>query len=106
MPRLVDHQSADTTKLLFLGDSGAGKTGALASLAGAGYRLRIADFDNGLDVLHNILLDAKSPYGAQAAENVRYMTLQEERKVVGGKLMVVKAIAWQRLTLLLQNWRD
>ena len=36
MAKLAAHQSAVTTKMLFIGDSGAGKTGALASLAGAG----------------------------------------------------------------------
>jgi len=36
------------TKALILGDSGTGKTGALASLVGAGYKLRILDLDNKL----------------------------------------------------------
>jgi len=53
MPKLGDHQSKSTTKMLFVGDSGAGKTGALASLAAAGYHLHIMDLDNGLDVLNN-----------------------------------------------------
>lgn len=106
MPPLRDHQSQGVTKLLFLGDSGAGKTGALAALAGAGYRLLIADFDNGLDVLHNILLDPKSPYSKSAADNVRYATLEDERKVVGGKIVITKAVAWQKLTLMMQRWTD
>jgi hypothetical protein len=37
---------------------------------------------------------------------VRYVTLQEERRVVAGKLMITKAVAWQRLTALLQHWKD
>jgi hypothetical protein len=51
MPKLTDHHSGKFTKLLYLGDSGTGKTGSLTSLVKAGYQLRILDFDNGLDVL-------------------------------------------------------
>ena len=36
------------TKAIILGDSGTGKTGALASLVGAGYKLRVLDLDNKL----------------------------------------------------------
>lgn len=51
MPSLANHQSSDFTKLLLMGDSGSGKTGSLASLVCAGYKLRVLDMDNGLDVL-------------------------------------------------------
>ena len=51
MPSLTAHQSNKITKLLLIGDSGTGKTGALASLAKAGMKLRILDMDNGLDSL-------------------------------------------------------
>src|SRR5262252_9685406 len=51
MPGLEDHQSNDFVKMLLIGDAQAGKTGSLVSLVKAGYRLRILDFDNKLDVL-------------------------------------------------------
>lgn len=51
MPTLNEHQSDEFTKLLYLGDSGSGKTGSLASLLDAGYSFRILDMDNGLDSL-------------------------------------------------------
>ncbi len=51
MPKLTDHHSGKFTKLLYLGDSGTGKTGSLVSLMKAGFKLRVVDFDNGLDVL-------------------------------------------------------
>lgn len=51
MPLYSTHPVSETTKLLLLGDSGAGKTALLASLANAGYNLRIIDLDGGLDVL-------------------------------------------------------
>lgn len=87
----------------------SGKTGALASLAAAGYNLRILDLDNGLDVLKNLLTDPNSEYVKQnpsAAENVHYITVTDPMKQVGGKLMPVKATVWQRSVGLLQEWKD
>ena len=54
MPNLSQHQSGEYTKLLLIGDSKSGKTGALASLV-KNYSLRILDFDNGLDALAQIV---------------------------------------------------
>jgi len=51
MTLLSEHQSRKSTKLLLMGHSGSGKTGALASLVKAGYKLRVLDLDNGLDTL-------------------------------------------------------
>ena len=51
MPKGSQHSSASLTKMLLVGESGSGKSGALASLAAADYKLRILDFDNGLDFL-------------------------------------------------------
>lgn len=65
------HPSAMVTKLLMTGDSGSGKTGLLASLANAGYRLHIIDLDNGLDILASYL----TPEGAK---NVFYETLDSK----------------------------
>lgn len=46
MPSLEQHPSLELIKGLYLGDSGAGKTGSLASLVKAGFKLRVYDFDN------------------------------------------------------------
>lgn len=51
MPTLDNHQSSDFAKLIYIGDSGTGKTGSLASLLAADYKLKILDMDNGLDAL-------------------------------------------------------
>jgi hypothetical protein len=105
MPALKDHHSTQTTKLLFVGDSGAGKTGALASLAGAGYKIRILDLDNGVDVLHD-LLTSKS-YPPDAIANVEsVVTLTDKMKNVNGKLMPAKATVWQRAVGMLEDWTD
>jgi hypothetical protein len=106
MPNLASHQSATTTKLLLIGDPGSGKTGALASLASAGYQLRILDFDNGLDVLKNLLSDPKTPYDKKAINNVTYMTVTDEMKNVAGKLIPSKATAWSQGIQMLQHWKE
>lgn len=106
MPALTQHQSSGTTKLLLVGDSGAGKTGALASLAAAGYNLRVIDVDNGLDVLRNLLTDAKSPYPKDSVERVKYETITDKMSKVGGNLQPQKATVWPRVIGLLTNWVD
>lgn len=105
MPALSTHQSSTTTKMLLIGDSGSGKTGALASLAAAGYNLRIADLDNGLDVLRNILVDPRSPYGSGAVERVTYQTLTDPMRNINGQLVPRQATVWQRFVKLLENWK-
>lgn len=51
MTSLADHPAAQFTRSLYIADSGVGKTGSLVSLVKAGYKLRILDTDNGLDIL-------------------------------------------------------
>jgi AAA domain len=108
MPALADHHSATTTKLLLLGDSGAGKTGALASLAASGYNLRILDFDNGVDILKGYLTGA-SPYTAKdpaAASRVHSLTCTDKRKLLGSSLVPVKAEAWEKACRALYEWKE
>lgn len=76
MPKLSNHQSRDFTKILVTGDSKAGKTGALASLVAAGFKLRILDYDNGLDVLKQYIL-RDCP---ERIDNVEFRTLRDKRK--------------------------
>lgn len=76
MPSLANHQSNEFVKLLLEGDSKSGKTGSLASLVLAGYKLRVLDYDNGLDVLKQyILRDCPERIG-----NVEFRTLRDLRK--------------------------
>jgi len=76
VPSLRDHQSNEFVKLLLLGDSKSGKTGSLVSLVKAGYKLRILDFDNLLDVLKFFILE-ECP---EAIDNVEVRTLRDKRK--------------------------
>ena len=102
-------------KLIVASDSGMGKTGALASLAAAGYSLRIADMDNNSGILKGLLLsDPNSPY-LKANKDVGKMltsvvAISEERGLIGvppnAKMGIKKATAWLRLSSLLENWDD
>lgn len=100
MPSLSDHQSSSVTKLLLLGDSGTGKTGALASLVEAGYNLRILDFDNGLDILSNLLRDKP-----EAAARVNYQTVTDGSRIAGQQI-IPTATAWPRAIKILGDWPD
>ncbi len=84
MPSIAQHQSGKTTKMLLIGDSGTGKTGALMSLADAGYKLRIIDLDNGADILASL---ARSRPPA-TAERIIYETITEKMKTAAGKPIV------------------
>jgi hypothetical protein len=75
MPSLSQHKSKRFVKLLLLGDAKSGKTGSLISLVHAGYKLRILDFDNLLDILAK-LVEEQCP---ERAENVEYRTLRDRR---------------------------
>ncbi len=107
MPKLEDHQSAKTTKCLIVGDPGSGKTGSLASLAAAGYNIRLIDLDNGADILANVLKqDLGGIYGKEALSRVHYQTITDKMKVIpGGKLVPAKATVWERTINLLNNWK-
>jgi hypothetical protein len=109
MPLITSHQSLTSTKLLLIGDSSSGKTGALASLAAAGYRLRIIDLDNGLDILKSYLTDPKSPYvkaNPECAKNVHFVTAVDPMRNVAGKLFPSKSIAWAKAIGMLAEWKE
>lgn len=97
-------------KLIVASDSGAGKTGALASLCEAGYNVRIADLDNNSGILRGLVTDKESPYVKRKAEVGKFLQsvvpISEERGLVNGKLAIKKATAWLRLSTLLENWED
>ena len=100
MAKLSEHQSRETTKMLFLGDPGSGKTGGLACLARAGWNLYILDFDNGADILYNVLKG-----DTEATARVDIETVTDSMKNVNGKL-IPQAKAWTRAMTLLDKWND
>lgn len=100
MPSLSSHPVATTVKMLMLGNSGSGKTGSLASLAAAGYRLFIYDFDNGLDILMDPkVLDPKH------RGNIFYKTYQD-KPVKSGNTLIPQATAWTQMTKDIGDWKE
>lgn len=83
MPKASEHQSQTATKMLVIGDSGAGKTGALYSLVEAGYKFIISDFDNGLDFLF-AMVKRENP---KLLDNIIYETFTDKMRAVGGKVL-------------------
>lgn len=109
MGNITQHSSSSSTKLLLIGDSSSGKTGALMSLAAAGYRLRILDFDAGADILRNYATAADSPYvktNPKVAANIDVVTCTDMMRAVGGQLVPVRAAAWQKATEMLMHWKE
>lgn len=88
MPKYSDHPTADRIKLLLLGDSGAGKTGLLATLANSGYKVHILDVDNNLAIMKSYL----TPEGA---ENVDYVSLPAK-----------DTTTWKKARDYLRTWED
>lgn len=87
-------------KIIFMSHSGAGKTCALASLANAGYKVRIIDLDNGIDALLNIM---KERYKA-SIDNIAYKTITEPMTIEAGQIKPKKAEIWPGTLRLLQEW--
>jgi hypothetical protein len=113
MPSANDYDdSKEPIKIILMGDTGAGKTGALASLAAAGYNLRILDLDNGMPILlgkNGYLRNPLSPYVKQSpdcASRVQYMTLTEKTKNINGQLFPASATAWAKTMELLSHWKE
>lgn len=100
MPTLTSSSPSTYQKILFMGDSGTGKTGALASLAEAGYELFILDFDNGLAPLVAYCSDA-------AKGRIHYETLTDEVAMIGNVMKAKGTPKAVRKGLdLLDRWKD
>lgn len=95
--------SADTVKLLNIGMSGAGKTGALTSLVHAGYRLHILDFDNNSKIIRRILTDSGDE--ALWTSNVKVASLRDKITFVGGTPKIKPPLtAWKGAGKALVEW--
>lgn len=100
MPNLTAHHALTYIKAINVGMSGAGKTGALASLALAGYNLHILDYDNGLDILVDLLRD-----DPDAMRRVQYVTLRDRLATRRGSVVVVPpTTAFKRAGNTLDRW--
>ncbi len=103
MPSLDEHQSAEFTKLVYLGDSGSGKTGSLVSLVAAGYKLRILDLDNGLDAL----VQQVRLHCPDKLKNVGFITIRDKYKgTASGPIVSGTPKAFVDTVKYLDKWED
>ena len=97
-------------KLILCGESGAGKTGGFASLAAAGYKLRLLDLDNNSSILRNLLTKESSPYvkaNPKVLSNLESVIAPSEpRGLIGGKLGITKANVWSTASSALADWKE
>jgi hypothetical protein len=102
MPSLSKHQSNQFTKMLVMGDSGSGKTGALASLVCDGFKLRILDMDNGLETLKTFV-EKNCPANLG---NVEYRTLRDKYKsTAAGPVIDGVPKAFVEAVKMLDHWK-
>lgn len=102
MPTLSHHQSNNFVKLLLIGDAKSGKTASLISLVKAGYKLRILDMDNLLDILV-FLIKEQCP---DLIENVEARTLRDKRKMTAqGAIIQGAPKAFIDAIKMLEHWK-
>ena len=100
MAALAEHATASTAKMLLISNNGGGKTGSLASLAKAGYNLRIADTDNGTEILFHLLKDDPA-----ALARVDVESCIDKYSEQGGALRpTAPLVGFSKLAKTLTNW--
>lgn len=82
MPKLSTRKETSPIKMMVIGDSGTGKTGALESLVRAGYKLNIIDYDNGLDYLQEALADVP-----ELMDNINFAQFSNRFKTTAGRVV-------------------
>jgi hypothetical protein len=117
MPGFGDFAASQTTKMLYIGHSGVGKTGSLCSLAAAGYNVRILDLDKGVELIAGYVNDPRSPYtkakpgvwteeqARSIKERISFVPL-DEGMVLVGKDIIPKGELWNKISTQLTNWVD
>jgi AAA domain len=102
VPSLANHQSNEFTKLLLIGDAKSGKTGSLVSLVRAGYKLRILDLDNLLDILKYCII-RECP---ELLSNVEFRTLRDKRRSTDqGSIIDGTPKAFVNAIKMLDKWK-
>lgn len=94
---------ADSAKLLMLGNGGSGKTGTLAALAKAGYKVNILDFDNGTEILYHLLKDDPAALDRVDVEKCQDAFKQGTDKSIK---WVTPLTAFPKALKLLDQWPD
>jgi hypothetical protein len=102
LPSLADHQSNNLVKVLLLGDAKSGKTSSLVSLVKAGYKVRILDMDNLLDILAKLIRE-QCP---DLINNVEFRTLRDKRKMTpAGPVIDGTPKAFTEAIKMMDRWK-
>jgi len=102
MPSLAQHQSNNYIKALLVGNAKTGKTGSLVSLVKAGYKLRILDMDNLLDILKYMIVN-ECP---ENLDNVEFRTIRDKYKPSpAGPIIAGTPKAWAEAVKMLDRWK-
>ena len=114
MPKLSENlkpSEKKVKKILLMGDSGTGKTGACVALALKGWNLYIIDFDAQAEevfrgVLHGLLSEKKISQTEHdaALSRVDIEVFVDPTTIVAGAVTVVKANAWENALKQLNTW--
>ncbi len=123
MPDIDQKDDSNLIKMIYIGDSGTGKTGSLMSLAATGYNVRVLDVDKGIQILKdyattkldqngkpNIYLHERP--GLWTAEQVKtitkrinYVTISETFTNTSGHV-IAKGDSYQKILSQLTEWKD
>lgn len=117
MPTFENFAHSHSIKMLFVGNTGAGKTGSTASLAAAGYNVRILDLDKGVELLDDYILNPDSMYRKPRAKlwtaeqcagiekRMSYVTL-DESMLIKQSQVIPKGDLWNKISGQLDKWKD
>lgn len=92
-------------KMINIGESGGGKTCALAALLAVGYNVRVLDLDNGIEALVSLLTHEKSKYPKDAITRLRWRTITEPMRVLNGNIVPRQAIQYPTAVDMLESWK-
>lgn len=116
MPSFDQYPESDLIKMIYLGDSGSGKTGSLCALAAGGYNVRVMDLDKGAQIIRDYCTNEQdSAYlkprpGLWAgdkgiASRMNFVPISETFTNIGGR-PVPKGDSWQKIMAQLTEWKD
>lgn len=94
-------------KMLYIGESGCGKSGSIAALLDAGYKVRMHDLDNGAEILtgkNGVLRGAKSIYRSDSISRLSVIRDTEAMHILAGRMVPKNATVWNKIGDRLTNW--
>lgn len=96
--------TTEPISMLYLGESGSGKTGSLASLAEAGFKIRVLDFDKGTEILGNMLKANPTALARVDVEKCLDTFKQGSDQSIKWDSADKKSMAYPKALATLDNW--